>query len=297
MTKAEFDKLFQQLSNWGRWGKDDQLGSVNLITPAKRRESVREVKDGVSVSLARDTNTEKEIDNPSPFEHEMSPPVDNEFNMDRYAIFFHGFAHTHLDAPSHVFYEGKMYNGFPAEYVTKAGAKYLAVTNYKDGFLTRGVLIDIPWLRGRPYLDVTDVVTSKDLDAWERKTGVHILPGDAVFVRTGRWALRAAKGPWDIGSKSAGLDPSCAEWLKKRDIGLLGGDAAHDAIPSPVEGVNFPVHLLVLTAMGTPMLDQCDLEALSQAAAQRKRWTFLFTVSAIRATGGTGAPVNPIATF
>jgi kynurenine formamidase len=190
-----------------------------------------------------------------------------------------------------------MYNGFPESTVKPDGAGRLAVTAFSEGFLTRGVLVDIPWLRNVPYLDPTAVIYPADLDAWEKKTGVHIQTGDAVFIRTGRWAYRAAKGPWDIGSHSAGLSPLCARWLKQRDISLLGSDASHDAQPSGIPEVTFPVHRLLIVAMGTPLLDQCDLEVLAKAAAARNRWTFLFSAAPIRVSGGTGAPINPIATF
>lgn len=297
LTKADIDKMMKELSNWGRWGKTDQKGTANLITAAKRKAAASEVTEGFSVSMARDTDAKKEVDNSSPFVLKMSPPVDNQFNMDEYTVFFHGFAHTHLDALSHVFYEGKMYNGFPQSSVKPDGTGALAVTAYSEGFFTRGVLVDIPWLKNLPYLQPSTSITPADLDAWEKKTGVHIQSGDAVFIRTGRWAYRAAKGPWDIGSHAAGLAPQCARWLKQRDISVLGSDAAHDVLPSGIAGVTFPIHQLLLVAMGTPLLDQCELEAVAKEAAKRNRWTFLFTAAPIRVTGGTGAPINPIATF
>jgi len=297
VAQSDIDRMMKELSNWGRWGKSDQMGSVNLITPAKRKAAAALVTEGYSVSLARDTDTQKAVDNDSPFVHKMSPPVDGQFNMDEYSVFFHGFAHTHFDALSHVFYRGQMYNGFPQSAIKPEGAGALAVTAYRDGILSRGVLIDIPRLRNVPYLETTDVIYPDELDAWETKTGIRIESGDIVFIRTGRWARRAAKGPWDIASHSAGLYATCARWLKQRDIAMLGGDAASDALPSGVPGVTFPIHRLLLVAMGTPMLDQCDLEPLAKAAAARNRWTFLLTVAPLRATGGTGSPLNPIATF
>lgn len=297
VTKADFENMMKELSNWGRWGKDDQAGSMNLITPAKRKAAAALVKEGVSVSLSRDLDTVKSADNGNPFVEKMSPPVDNEFNMDEYSVFYHGFAHTHMDALSHIFTPQGMYNGFPESSVKPTGTEKLDVLAYKNGIFSRGVLIDIPWLKNLPYLETNAVITAADLDAWEKKTGVRVGSGDVVLIRTGRWAYRAAKGVWDISSQSAGLDPSCARWLKKRDIAMLGGDAATDAIPSTVPGVSFPVHQLILVAMGTPMLDQCDLEELAKAALQRKRWTFLFTAAPLRVVGGTGSPLNPIATF
>lgn len=297
LTKSDIDNMMKELSNWGRWGKDDQKGTVNLITPAQRKQAAALVTEGISISLARNTDPVKGVDNSSPFIEKMSPPVDGQFNMDEYTVSFHGVAHTHFDALSHVFHDGQMYNGFPESTVKPDGAGVLAVTAYSEGILTRGVLVDIAWLRGVPYLDPSAVIHPADFDAWEKKTGVHIQSGDAVFVRTGRWAYRAAKGPWDIGSHAAGLYASCARWLKQRDVAVLGSDSSHDAAPSGIPGVSFPVHQLLIVAMGMPLFDQCDLEVLAKAAASRNRWTFLFTAAPVRVTGGTGGPINPIATF
>jgi kynurenine formamidase len=297
LTKVQFDQLFKQLSNWGRWGKDDQLGTLNLITPERKREAAALVRSGISVSLARDLNTEKSIDNPDPFRDAMNLGVDGKFNMDTYTVNFHGFAFSHFDALSHTYYDGHLYNGFPDTAITSSGASVLDTAQYRNGVFTRGVLIDIPWLRGLPYLDKDAHVTGGDLDAWEAKTGVRVHSGDAVLIRLGRWALRDAKGPWDIASASAGLDPSAIAWLHKRDAALLVSDAAHDAIPSAVEGVDFPIHVLAIVAMGMPLADQCNLEDVAREAQRLRRYTFLLTLAPVRIKGGTGALINPIATF
>lgn len=296
-TQAQFDSLFKQVSNWGRWGKTDQLGTLNLITPEVRRQAAAEVKAGVSVSLARDLNSVKAIDNPEPFQDIMHLGIDGKFNMDTYTVNFHGFAFSHFDALSHTFYEGHFYNGYPATDISSSGAKVLDAAQYYDGVFTRGVLVDIPWLRGLPYLPSNAVITAHDLDRWEAKTGVHIRAGDAVVIRTGRWALRAAKGPWDIANASAGLDPSAVLWLHRRDIAFMVSDAAHDSIPSAVQGVDFPIHVLAIVAMGMPLADQCDLEALASESLRLHRETFLLTLAPERIKGGTGSLVNPIATF
>jgi hypothetical protein len=144
------------------------VGTVNLITPAKRKAAAALVTEGYSVSLSRDTDTQQAVDNGAPFSHRMSAPVDNQFNMDEYSISFHGFAHTLMDALSHVFYQGQMYNGFPQSSVKPGGAEFLAVTAYREGIFTRGVLVDIPWLRLVPYLEATDVIYPEELDAWEK---------------------------------------------------------------------------------------------------------------------------------
>ena len=296
-TKADVERWMIELSNWGRWGADDEKGTVNLITPARRKAAAALVTEGFSVSLSRDTDETAAPDNGTPFVHKMSDPVAGAFNMDEYDIFFHGFAYTHLDALSHVFYNGRMYNNFPASSVTRTGAGKLAVTAYRDGIAGRGVIVDIARLKGVPYLDGSTAVYPEDLDAWEKSTGVRIGAGDIVFVRTGRWARRVAKGPWDPGAESAGLHASSARWLKARDVAVFGSDTSGDVRPSGVDGFDFPVHHLLLVAMGTPMFDQCDLEAVASAAASRKRWTFFVTAAPIRAVGGTGAPVNIVAIF
>ncbi len=298
LTKADIDRMMKELSNWGRWGKEDQMGTVNLITAASRKAAVKLVTEGVSVSMARDTNSKKDLDNPNPFVVKMSPPVGGEFNMDEQTVFFHGFAVSHLDSLAHIFFDGdKMYNGFPTSAVKPDGTGALDVRAYKNGFLTRGVLIDIPWLKGLPYLEPGTAIYPEDIAAWEKKTGIRIGSGDAVFIRTGRWGYRDAKGPWDISSKAAGIYASCVPLLKQRDIAILGSDAAHDVVPSGVEGADFPVHELLIGAMGVALFDQLNLEDIAKAAEARKRWTFLFTAAPVRVVGGTGAAINPIATF
>lgn len=300
LTKADIDRLMTQLSNWGRWGKEDQLGALNLITPAKRKEAAALVKEGVTVSLAHDTNSAVEEDNPNPFQHTMNATgADSagQWGVDTLSVLFHGYQHTHMDALCHIFYQGRMYNGFSQREVTAKGAQKLAITNLKQGIFTRGVLMDMAALKGVPYLEGNVTIYPADLDAWEKKAGIKVGSGDAVFINTGRWARRAAKGPWDAEKGTAGLHASCAKWLKDRDVAILGSDAASDVLPSGIEGVSHPVHLLTLNAMGVHIFDNCDLGPLAAATAQRKRWTFLLTAAPLPITGGTGSPLNPIATF
>jgi kynurenine formamidase len=300
ITKETVDSWMKQLSNWGRWGAEDELGTINLITPAKRRQAAALVKEGFPVSLARDVIKEKAVDVSSPFGHVMTMTGINnpgQFSVDTYSVLYHGYAHTHMDSLCHMFYQGKMYNGFPQSGITAEGASKLAVRNFKGGIFTRGILMDMAALRGVPYLEPGTPILVEDLLAWEKKAGVKAGSGDVVFIRTGRWALRQAKGPWDVGNKSAGLHASCARWLKERDIAMLGSDAASDVAPSGVAGVRQPIHQIVLIALGMPIFDNCDLETLSAEAAKRRRWEFLLTASPIPVGGGTGSPLNPVAIF
>ncbi len=300
LTKENIERLMTELSNWGRWGKDDQMGTVNLITPAKRKQAAALVKEGFAVSLARDTEKNQAVDNPSPFGHTMtatgSKPL-GQFVVDTYSVNYHGYAHTHMDALCHMFYNGKMYNGFSQQEVTKDGANKDSISVFKNGLFSRAILMDIPRLKGVPYLEPSTPIYPEDLEAWEKKAGVRVQSGDILFFRTGRWARRAAKGPWDVSANAAGLHASCMKWIKDRDVAMVGSDVGMDLAPSGIDGVVQPIHQLLLIAMGTPIFDNCDLEAVSEAANQRKRWEFLLTAAPLAVTRGTGSPLNPVAVF
>src|ERR1043166_6769716 len=189
IEKATLDRWMQELSNWGRWGKADQLGTVNLITPARRKSAAALVREGFTVSLSSDAETIKSADNPFPFVQEMiatGSDANPMFGMDIYSTRYHGKVLTHLDALSHMFYQGKMYNGYSQEQVNREGAQQLAVTAYQNGLVSRGILMDIPMLKGVKYLELSTPVYPADLDAWEKKAGIRVSAGDIVFVRTGR---------------------------------------------------------------------------------------------------------------
>jgi kynurenine formamidase len=299
VSQAEFDRWMTELSNWGRWGKDDELGAINLITPAKRKAAAQQVREGVPVSLAHDAEKQTARDNPRPFGHEMlahgqTPNASS--HSDMFTIAHHGLAHTHLDALCHYFYKDRMYNGIPRSEVTTQGAGRLSVHRMKNGIFTRGILVDIPRMKGVAYLEPGTPIYPEDLDAWEKFARVKVQPGDVLLIRTGRWARRAEKGPIASGDL-AGLHASRVRWLKSRDVAILGSDAASDVRPTGVEGMNGPVHVLVLVALGVPILDNCDLEELSNATQQRKRWEFLLTTAPMAVPGATGSALNPIAIF
>jgi len=300
LNKADIDSMMTSLSNWGRWGKEDQLGSINLITPGKRRESAALVKEGATVSLSRLAIKETQDDSPA-FVHRMVELPERgkvaASSADEYSVRYHGFTQTHMDALSHLLYKGKMYNGFSQDEVTSAGSRKLGVENLRAGVFTRGVLMDLPALLGVPFLRGAHAIYPRDLEAWEKKAGFRVERGDAVLIRTGRWARREAQGPWDIMKGSAGLHASCLPWLKERGVAVVGSDLALDVLPSGVDGFEMPVHWVCIVAMGTPILDNCDFERVSEEARARQRWVFLLTVAPLTVGGGTGSPVNPLATF
>lgn len=291
------DTMVEELSNWGRWGKDDQRGTLNLITPQKRIEAASLVKSGISVSMAVPMLTEKAEDNANPLEHEMStlPSDTNDWAVDTIKVLFHGLSHSHIDALCHLSHEGKYYNGVTVADVTAEGCQKASIASIGEGIFTRGILMDIPRLKGEPWLEPGTPVTIEDLEAWEKKAGLKVGSGDAVLINTGRWARRAAKGPWPDGY--AGLHYTTARWLKARDVAVIGTDAGLDVFPSGVEGEGAPVHKLVLVALGMPILDTMNLGPVSDKAAELGRWSFLLTAAPLRVPTGTGSPINTIATF
>jgi kynurenine formamidase len=296
VSRADFDRWKKDLSNWGRWGSDDQIGALNLITPAKRRQAAALVREGVSVSLSREADTEKAIDNPDPFEHTMLA-----IGADRFGVVPHGVAHTHLDSLAHIHDAGVFYNGYTpnADSVMKSRHTRNSIVNLKNGIFTRGILVDLPRLKGVPYLEPGTPIYARDIEAWEKVAGVRVSAGDALFIRTGRWARRAAVGPFDTNrtARRSGPSASMLPWLRQRDVALLGADVPPSLAPSDVEGETGAVHDFALVYLGVHIFDNVDLEALAEAAQAHKRWEFLLTVAPLAIRGGTGSPANPVATF
>jgi kynurenine formamidase len=219
------------------------------------------------------------------------------WGADYFALAPHGFATSHIDALCHIFHEGKLYNGYPIEKVTAHGALELGIHELHDGVVSRGVLLDVPASRGLPFLEAGEPIFPDDLERSEAHAGVRVESGDVLLVRTGRWALREARGPWDPRQSAAGLDASCLPWLHARGVAALGCDGVSDVVPSRVEGVGLPIHSVAIVAMGLHLIDNLDLEALSKACAEEKRGDFLLTLAPLVLFRGTASPLNPIALF
>jgi kynurenine formamidase len=297
MPAAEVLAFHQSLSNWGRWGDDDQLGALNLVTADVTAAAAATVQSGRTVSCARPLNTLPSVDNPQPAVHLMMGTATEGYGSDYVALAPHGFATSHLDALCHIFHEGRLFNGYPAEAVTAHGATQLGIHHLRAGIVTRGVLLDIPALRGVDALEPGDPIFPDELDAAEAKGGVAVRAGDALLVRTGRWHWRQDHGPWDAASLLAGLDASCLPWLRERDVALLGSDGVSDVVPSRIEGVGLPIHSVTIASMGLHLMDNLDLEDVGAACAEEGRWAFLLTVAPLVLRRGTASPVNPIAVF
>ena len=289
--------LHETLSNWGRWGDEDQLGALNLITPEVTAAATATVRTGRTVSCARALNTQAAVDNPTPVAHHMIGTFTEGWGADYVALAPHGFATSHIDALSHVFHEGKLFNGYDAETVTAHGATRLGIHQLHGGIVTRGVLLDIPALRGVDTLAPGEPVFPDDLEAAETRAGLQVRAGDVLFVRTGRWRWRDEHGPWDLASRAAGLDAACLPWLRDRDVAALGSDGISDVMPSRVDGVPMPIHTVAIVALGLHLMDNLDFEALATACAEEGRWEFLLAVAPLVLRRGTASPVNPIAVF
>ena len=296
VTNAEYEQWKMDLSNWGRWGDDDEMGALNLITPGKRRQAAALVTSGVSVSLSHDAIMDPNIRSAGggiPYERFMLEATATNA-MDRLTINFHGGVVSHIDALGHRFFDGKMYNGFSWQEVTETdGARKNSIHNLKNGIFTRGILVDIPRLKNLPYLEPGDRIYPEDLEAWERMAGVRVSSGDALLVRTGRWAREVEHG---VASSRSGLDPSVIPWLRERDIAILGGESPQDA-PALGDMPNLAVHDFVMIMMGVHLFDNFDLDAVAETAAKEDRWEFLLTAAPLAVPGGTGSPLNAIATF
>ncbi|MEH6559124.1 MAG: cyclase family protein [Oceanicoccus sp.] len=293
MTTAEYDALMAKISNAGRWGADDELGTLNNITPARSAAAAALVTQGISVSLSLEIDKVKSPLNENPLEHQLYTALfaGHEVAGDTYSVTYHGTAHSHLDGLAHWAYKGHFYNNVPYAVAKPTGAEKLGVQNIGErGVVSRGVLIDMPRHFGKEWLEPGYAITIADFEAWEKDNDVTIGAGDVLLVRTGRWLVTPT-------GAFAGLHASTIAWLKERDVAMLGCDGVSDVVPSGVEDVVNPVHTLVIAGLGMPMMDNLGLEAVAAEAVKQKRSTFLFMAAPLRIPGGTGAPINPLAVF
>jgi kynurenine formamidase len=301
MTEAEFRSLYERLRAQVPWGPEDRRGALNFITPAEVLAALGEARLGRTVSLAAPVEDWATPDNPDPAQHQMTGPLGADagpglsFSMDRIAMNIHGNADSHVDALCHVIFDGRLYNGVPAETVTESGAAELSIAVAADGIVGRGVLLDVPRSRGVPWLEPGDDVTADDLLAAERDQGVRVGRGDIVLVRVGHRLRRTELGPWDAASGRAGLHPTLLAVAAERQIAALGSDGNNDTAPSVTDGVDFPVHVLAVNALGLHLMDYLQFTDLAPLCEREGRWSFLCVIAPLRLPTGTGSPVNPIA--
>lgn len=299
-TVDEYLEYKQRFSNWGRWGEDDQLGTLNHITEETRRAAAALVLDGRSVSCANPLATQAVVSGPrnaNPADHRMR--VNPASSGDYIGVSYHGFVNTHIDALCHIFTGegGQLYNGRPASLVTDEGARSNSVEHWRDGIVTRGVLYDIPRLRGCDYVELGQPVEGWDLEDFAREHGIEARAGDAVLIRSGCDPFWSANPDFEFTFPpgTPGVGVSVLEYLHDTSASLLGWDlqeAGGHGYPARI-----PVHEVAIPYMGLPLLDNANFERLSATCAETGRYEFMLAVAPLVVLGGTGSPVNPIATF
>lgn len=303
VTPADYLRWRNEFKNWGKWGPNDRKGTTNHITPQKIQNVAKLVRSGISVSLAHPVPQVAAADvNVNGLFRRSTNGISATGTTDNYQVNFHGTTVAHMDTWCHFFADGQMYNGIPVKgnITPGEGCKDGDVMIWKDGVTTRAVLYDIPQLKGVEWIDPMTPITRADLEAWEKKMGVRIGPGDIPLLYIGRWNRRAKMGAW--AGQVAGYYADTIPWFREREPSFLAHDFNIDWNPrpgwGPEQGIpNQPIHQAALNWMGINILECLDLEAAVQTARKLKRYEFLITFAPLPVEGGTGSPVNPVAIF
>jgi kynurenine formamidase len=297
VTEPEVIALFDRCSNRGRWGPDDELGTLNLITPEKRLAALAGVRNGHCISIGRDLVTRGSRHTPPSAVHLMTYAGHEPTGaQDALLLVPHGFEVTHMDALAHAYFDGAVYNGrLAAEAVRTDGIAFGSIHAARDGIVTRGVLLDVPAAHGVEHLEPGAGIAAGDLEAAERLAGVRVEPGDAVVVRSGLDRREALQGPGPVEPRE-GLLPDAVLWLHEREVAVFSGDCI-ERLPSGYPRVPLPLHQIGLVAMGLMILDSTDVDSLRDLCREEARNDFLFVAAPLRLPGGSGSPVNPLAVF
>jgi|SRR3989344_3019335 len=299
LGEKEVISYLDSLSNWGRWGKEDELGTVNFINPDKVKKSLALARDGISVTCARMIKSSPEPDLKT---QALRKDTDNgegrRAGLEYVGMVFHGSSITHLDSPAHYFWKGKMYNGRPADLVnSRDGAKANDVEVLRNGIVTRGVLLDIAAVKNKRWLDPGETVTVADLEVAEKLAGIKAEAGDVVLVRTGNYKRSLETKEFLEISKEPGLSAAVTPWLWKKEVSVIGSDTANSHKSNEYKNISNPFHVISLVSMGLWILDNANLEELAKTCQEKKQWEFLLVINPLRLKNVTGSPVNPIAVF
>jgi len=290
-------ELFSSCSNAGRWGEDDELGTLNFITDAKRVNAATLVRSGTVVAVGRELRADLEEDGLRPASHHvLFDQCDPVSALDFVGVAAHGFSVTHLDAVAHVSWDGQVYNGRRLDQVlTRHGLLFGSMHAQRQGIFTRGVLLDVAAARGVLALAPHDVVTRADLERAEEIATLRVESGDAVFVHVG--LERREERPGVGGAvERAGLDADCVRWLHEREVSVYSGDCV-EKMPYPSDRVPLPLHQVGLVAMGLCLLDCPKMTELVRVCRSVDRSEFLLTCAPLDFVGATGLPVNPLCIF
>jgi kynurenine formamidase len=307
MTVEDFRSVGQRLSNWGRWGDDDERGTTNLVTPERMVRAAQMVRTGKVFSLGipfDDLGPQPGGPGRSNPQHFMSATGHAQDHLpggfryaDDYVVMPLQCA-TQWDGLAHVFYDDQLYNGFPASDVTPKGALHNGIEAQAAGIAGRGVLLDIAALEGVDWLPGGFVITPAHLDAAiARQGGVDVGPGDILLFRTGWRRMLLETDDRNAFMKSEpGIGVECIEWLRDRDVAVIASDNfAIEPIP-PQEGTGFMwVHMVLIRDLGMTLGEMFDLDALAADCAADGQWDFFFTAPVLKVTRAVGSPINPLA--
>jgi kynurenine formamidase len=295
-SDARLEELFVQCDNTGRWGDDDQAGTLNHIDEQVRLAAAGEIRSGRVVALGRMLVAGAGVVARHPVTHHLlhSAP---ESAVDVMSFTPHDPLITHVDALGHIFWRGRAYNGRTrAEVLGREGLTFGDLNALAGGVFTRGVLLDVTPEGSEAYLESDAYVTIDDLEAAEVRQGVRVGRGDAVFVHTGRERRARADPAGYSPVVRAGLHASAMAWLHEREVAVYSGDCT-ERMPYPSAAVPFPVHQIGIVAMGLCLLDAPLLDVLVETCALEDRWTFALTFTPPDLVGATGFPVNPLCLF
>ncbi len=294
------------VSNWGRWGAEDERGTLNFVTPEKVRRAAACVRRGEVFSLGLTFGVEGpqigQGGRVNPL-HLMSAvgagygPDPEGFRYNDDVVVMPLQCATQWDSLAHVYYGGQLYNGFPASTTTAAGASRNGIDKFGPGVVSRGVLLDVARAAGEKRLAPGRVITPADLEAAERAQKVKVESGDVLLVRTGHITVFTVDGD-RVGymRQMPGLGLACPEWLHARQVAAVATDTnAVEVIPFEDPGAPLPVHMLCIRDMGLTLGEMFYLEELAEDCARDGVWEFLFSAPPLKVTGAVGSPLNPLA--
>lgn len=315
LTMADIHAAAERLKNWGKWGPDDQIGTLNYVQPEDIVAATRLVQKGKVISLALN------FDNNGPQGGKTKYPAMGRFNpihlmlrtgTDAYSgvldsrkirgsddiIMMPTQAGTQWDGLGHIFYGNHMWNGYDCRTVTSAGAQKCGIEKTKDRMVGRGVLFDIPRMLGMQYLPDTFAITNEMLDKAEKHFGVEVRRGDYLLVRTGQMEAMLSAKSWDgySGGDAPGLAFETLDWLHKKQVAGIATDTwGAEVRPNESDDANQPWHWISIPIMGLTVGEIFDLAELAKECAEDKKYEFLFVAPALPVTGAVASPVNPLA--
>ena len=261
VTPADYQRWRTEYKNWGRWGADDQKGTSNLITPQKIVSAAKLVKEGIVVSLAHAEPQKVEADVPAAgVFHRTTNAISATNTTDTYQVSYHGLSVAHMDSFCHFFFDDKMYNGFSAKenISNENGCAKDGVMAWREGIFTRAVLYDMPQLKGVDWIEPGTPITRADLEAWEKKAGVKVGPGD--IIRAVRRPVEAARKDGALGGSGRRILRRHYSVIKAREPAFLGHDFNIDWAPRPGWGAEQnipgnPIHQAALNWMGVNIVE------------------------------------------